>query len=162
MENVKAEDIEQVIADLRSMAFEIVSFVQDVENVNFDSIAYKGINRFLKTCYTQIFDSRYTNKEQEIIDEFLIDYDLLMKKKILKAFSEDDLLRQFIGLLESYIREEMNTRVQIDILMRVKGSHRFGDYSNPQNKLIIENYFDDVMGVTRDDKAQNQDSNNII
>ena len=41
----------------------------------------------------------------------------------------------------------MNTRVQIDILMRIKSSHRFGDFSNPEKKLVIENYFDDVMGV---------------
>lgn len=39
----------------------------------------------------------------------------------------------------------MNARVQIDVLMRVKASHRFGNYSNLQNKLIIENYFDEIM-----------------
>ena len=31
--------------------------------------------------------------------------------------------------------------------MRIKGSHRFGDYSNPHNNQVIENYFDEVMGV---------------
>ena len=65
----------------------------------------------------------------------------------MQAFRDDDLLRQFISLFDLYLKEEMNTRVQIDILMRIKSSHRFGDFSNPEKKLVIENYFDDVMGV---------------
>ena len=61
------------------MAFEIVSFVQDKENLNFDLIAYKNINFFLQTCFDKIFDARFTNKQVEANAATGADFDLETK-----------------------------------------------------------------------------------
>ena len=61
------------------MAFEIVSFVQDKENENFQSIAFQNIDLFLKTCFSKIFDARYTNTSVEASAPPGADFDLETK-----------------------------------------------------------------------------------
>lgn len=149
--------VDNVIKELKDKAMQVGTLLNERKTgLNFQDQIYATINEFFQLGYDFLFETRYVlddskqagaEEEIENATEEERDVDLETKKAILQAFSDDDLLRQFISLFDLYLKEEMNTKVQMDILMRIKSSHRFGDFANPANKLIIENYFDEILGV---------------
>ena len=116
---------------------------------------YGYLSEFFKLGYDCLFNTRYYRKT---INEVKADstFDLKVKKQILDLFKHDENLRPLIGLFYQYLKQEMNNRVQIDILMRIEGLNQFNEYVTPSGD-IIEDYIDGIMDVKAPYFADRQD-----
>lgn len=57
--------------------------------------------------------------------------DLQVKNELLKVFTIDGDSLVFAKLLDEYVKDVINQKVQLDVLMKLDQTIRFSDYSNP-------------------------------